>query len=330
MILGSIGEWIVGNTFPFVVFGAFGKPTASFSFCSQTLKQLPLNSMLQSIYADNQPSVHFRRILAHPGRYARPVFQCIRRLCNGAPGDNIAIRQSWQPARPTNTCLQRQFCLLLGVHGYAHTHPSPHIAPVPIPPAGNKKRIFSECKPPADKSLRQPKGLVCLIFLICSLRTNIVFVTIFFTLVFTFACLSAAYWNLALAYENSTNTGAATKASRLFVVCSSPFSFDFFRPRAPLMSHHIRMLGGKELTGRVCVDRQAAHSHSWPVWPAGGSLRLLCSRRWISPLVSPWAICRVSSRALARNRSRRGVRLFSHPCSWRGDEVNDKGEGIKK
>ena len=26
MILGAIGEWIVGNTFPFVVFGTFGKP----------------------------------------------------------------------------------------------------------------------------------------------------------------------------------------------------------------------------------------------------------------------------------------------------------------
>jgi len=24
MILGAIGEWIVGNTFPFVVFGSFG------------------------------------------------------------------------------------------------------------------------------------------------------------------------------------------------------------------------------------------------------------------------------------------------------------------
>ena len=29
MILGSIGEWIVGNTFPFVVFGTFGKPPPS-------------------------------------------------------------------------------------------------------------------------------------------------------------------------------------------------------------------------------------------------------------------------------------------------------------
>ena len=27
MILGAVGEWIVGNTFPFVVFGSFGKFT---------------------------------------------------------------------------------------------------------------------------------------------------------------------------------------------------------------------------------------------------------------------------------------------------------------
>lgn len=27
MILGAVGEWIVGNTFPFVVFGTFGEHT---------------------------------------------------------------------------------------------------------------------------------------------------------------------------------------------------------------------------------------------------------------------------------------------------------------
>ena len=26
MTLGAVGEWIVGNTFPFVVFGTFGEP----------------------------------------------------------------------------------------------------------------------------------------------------------------------------------------------------------------------------------------------------------------------------------------------------------------
>ena len=31
MILGAIGEWIVGNTFPFVVFGTFGNLPPLFS-----------------------------------------------------------------------------------------------------------------------------------------------------------------------------------------------------------------------------------------------------------------------------------------------------------
>lgn len=57
-------------------------------------------------------------------------------------------------------------------------------------------------------------GLVCLIFLICSLRTNIVFFTIFLALVGAFACLAGAYWNLALVYESPTNTVAAHRAAR--------------------------------------------------------------------------------------------------------------------
>lgn len=61
-------------------------------------------------------------------------------------------------------------------------------------------------------------GLVCFVFLICSLRTNIVFFTIFLTLVCAFSCLAAAYWNLALAFENPTNLGAAHRAERLVVV----------------------------------------------------------------------------------------------------------------
>lgn len=38
-------------------------------------------------------------------------------------------------------------------------------------------------------------GLMCFIYLICSLRTNIVFFIIFLTLVIAFACLAGAYWN---------------------------------------------------------------------------------------------------------------------------------------
>jgi hypothetical protein len=36
-------------------------------------------------------------------------------------------------------------------------------------------------------------GIMCLIYLVCSIRTNICFFMIFLTLVFAFACLTGAY-----------------------------------------------------------------------------------------------------------------------------------------
>lgn len=40
-------------------------------------------------------------------------------------------------------------------------------------------------------------GLMCLIYLVASVRTNVCFVFIFFTLVMCFGMLTAAYWYLA-------------------------------------------------------------------------------------------------------------------------------------
>jgi succinate-acetate transporter protein len=40
-------------------------------------------------------------------------------------------------------------------------------------------------------------GVLCFIYLICSLRTNVVFVVIFFTLVIAFGLLAGAYWQIA-------------------------------------------------------------------------------------------------------------------------------------
>lgn len=51
-------------------------------------------------------------------------------------------------------------------------------------------------------------GLLCLIYFICSLRTNVVFALIFFTLVLAFGCLTGAYWNLAIAYGNPATSAA--------------------------------------------------------------------------------------------------------------------------
>jgi len=56
-------------------------------------------------------------------------------------------------------------------------------------------------------------GVLCLIYFICSLRTNVVFALIFFTLVLAFGCLTGAYWNLALGYGAAAESAA--RASHL-------------------------------------------------------------------------------------------------------------------
>lgn len=55
-------------------------------------------------------------------------------------------------------------------------------------------------------------GVLTFVFLICSLRTNVVFVTIFFSLMFCFFMLTAAFWALA-----ADIVGNATLANRLIV-----------------------------------------------------------------------------------------------------------------
>jgi succinate-acetate transporter protein len=51
-------------------------------------------------------------------------------------------------------------------------------------------------------------GLLCFIYLICSLRTNVVFVVIFFTLVMAFGILAGAYWQNANAIAKMTSDPA--------------------------------------------------------------------------------------------------------------------------
>lgn len=52
-------------------------------------------------------------------------------------------------------------------------------------------------------------GVLCFVYLILALRTNLVFVGIFFTLVCAFGCLSGSYWHAA--------QGATAIAGRLQV-----------------------------------------------------------------------------------------------------------------
>ena len=145
MILGSVGEWIIGNTFPFVVFGTFGAFWLSFA-------------------ATLQPFFN-----AYGAYVTNPT---VAAASMGEPGNAAGL------ATPAFNASFAFFLLFM--------------------------------------------GLICLIFLICSLRTNIVFFVIFLTLVCAFGLLAGAYWNLALAYENAANVGAASAASKCVKVSTCP------------------------------------------------------------------------------------------------------------
>jgi uncharacterized protein len=59
-------------------------------------------------------------------------------------------------------------------------------------------------------------GLLCFVYLILALRTNVVFVMIFLTLVCAFSCLAAAFW-----YTAESNAGPAGR----LVVAGGAFAF---------------------------------------------------------------------------------------------------------
>ena len=68
-------------------------------------------------------------------------------------------------------------------------------------------------------------GVLCFIYLICSLRTNVVFVVIFFTLVCAFGLLAGSYWQNALAIgDPKGHPNAAHLAGRLQIAAGA-FTF---------------------------------------------------------------------------------------------------------
>ncbi|KAK1072393.1 hypothetical protein LTR74_002706 [Friedmanniomyces endolithicus] len=126
MILGALGEWIIGNTFPFVVFGSFGAFWLSFA---GTLT---------------------------PSFNAYGAFST-----TSNPAEGLTV--------PTFNASFAFFQIFMGV--------------------------------------------LCFVYMICALRTNIVFVGIFATLVPAFGCLAGAYIHLA--------KGNATLAVHLQVVAGA-------------------------------------------------------------------------------------------------------------
>ncbi|KAF2188745.1 hypothetical protein K469DRAFT_86076 [Zopfia rhizophila CBS 207.26] len=126
MILGGLGEWIIGNTFPFVVFASFGAFWLAWA------------ATLQPFYN---------------------AYGAYSTTDNPADGlETVGFRSSFA-----------FFFIAM--------------------------------------------AMMCFVYLICSLRTNIVFFMIFLTLVIAFCCLAGAYWQL--------NNGAAALAYRLQVTAGA-------------------------------------------------------------------------------------------------------------
>jgi len=131
MILGSIGEWIIGNTFPFVVFGSFGAFWFTFGM---TLT----------------PSFNAATAYTTAG---------------GAAADD----------------------------------------PVGFDATFGFFQVWM--------------GFLCLIYMVCALRTNVVFVLIFASLVPAFGLLTAAYWNLAKGNTSAAGTYQIAAGACTFFTC---------------------------------------------------------------------------------------------------------------
>lgn len=132
MILGAVGEWIVGNTFPFVVFGTFGSFWLAFA-------------------ATLQPSYN----------------------AYGAFSTDIN-----DPAKGLNS------------------------------PTFNASFAF----------FMVIMGVLCFVYMICALRTNVVFFFIFAFLVPAFGCLAGAYWHLAEGNSSKASTLLVAAGALTFVV----------------------------------------------------------------------------------------------------------------
>ncbi|KAK3678401.1 hypothetical protein LTR78_001698 [Recurvomyces mirabilis] len=169
MILGAIGEWIIGNTFPFVVFGSFGAFWISWGMTLQPFYNSYGAYSTTGVVAEG---------LTEPKFYASFAF----------------------------------FHLFMGV--------------------------------------------LCFIYMICSLRTNIVFFGIFATLVPGFGCLAGAFWqtalgNVALATKLQIAAGALTFIADMlgwwifFAILLASLDFPFQLPVGDL-SHIIKGASDKK------------------------------------------------------------------------------------
>ncbi|GME38655.1 GPR1/FUN34/yaaH protein [Neofusicoccum parvum] len=134
MLMGGLGEWIIGNTFPFVVFCSFGAFWLSF------------------------------------GGTLQPFFNAY------------------------------------GAYSTDPTNPAAGLTTVGF----NSSFAF----------FLLAMGLLCFIFLILALRTNVVFCLIFATLVVAFSCLAGGYWQMSNGNMKMSSDLIITGGAFTFVTCA--------------------------------------------------------------------------------------------------------------
>jgi hypothetical protein len=94
-------------------------------------------------------------------------------------------------------------------------------------------------------------GFLCFIYMICALRTNLVFVGIFFFLVPAFGCLAGAYWHLAEGNVSTALTLLKAGGACCFVVCALGW-WIFFAILLASLDFPFQ-LPGKSTLVRVCL-----------------------------------------------------------------------------
>ena len=62
-------------------------------------------------------------------------------------------------------------------------------------------------------------GFLSLLYLVCALRTNVVFVTIFFGLFMTFVILTGSYWQIANEHRNVAAKLQIASGAFAFLAC---------------------------------------------------------------------------------------------------------------
>lgn len=106
-------------------------------------------------------------------------------------------------------------------------------------------------------------GVVCFVFLLGSLRTNLCFVGIFATLVTAFGLLTGAYWLLAEDYQ-----GNAARATDLIVVSSKVSISAWFSPSVITMKANgvVDRLAGLSSLLHACLAGTSSLPSSWKLW----------------------------------------------------------------